>query len=429
MMLCIKNGMVVDGISAVPYKADILIDKGKVIDIGEGIGNAADQVIDADGKWVLPGLVDAHCHLREPGFEYKEDIGSGTRSAAAGGFTSVACMANTNPVVDSAAMVNYIKSMALAKGVVKVYPIAAVTKGQKGEELTEMGELKEAGAVALSDDGRPIMNSQLMRLALQYAKGLDMLIISHCEDLSLVGDGVMNEGYMSTVLGLKGITRAAEEVMVARDIILAETLDAPIHIAHVSTRGSVELIRQAKRRGVRVTCETAPHYFSATDAWVDGYDANAKVNPPLRTDDDVEAIKQGLKDGTIDIIATDHAPHHQDDKEVEYSLAANGISGFETAFSLAYTYLVETGILSMVELVQKMSKGPADILNIDAGTIGVGKPADIIVVDLDREYTVDVSKFYSKGKNSPFHGHTLKGKVIHTIVDGRIVMKDERVIV
>jgi dihydroorotase len=292
-----------------------------------------------------------------------------------------------------------------------------------------MGELKEAGAVALSDDGRPIMNSHLMRLALQYAKGLDMLIISHCEDLSLVGDGVMNEGYMSTVLGLKGITRAAEEVMVARDIILAETLDAPIHIAHVSTRGSVELIRQAKRRGVRVTCETAPHYFSATDAWVDGYDANAKVNPPLRTDDDVEAIKQGLKDGTIDIIATDHAPHHRDDKEVEYSLAANGISGFETAFSLAYTNLVETGILSMVELVQKMSKGPADILNIDAGTIGVGKPADIIVVDLDREYTVDVSKFYSKGKNSPFNGHTLKGKVIHTIVNGRVVMKDERVIV
>ncbi|MCM8899674.1 dihydroorotase [Caldicoprobacter algeriensis] len=429
MMLCIKNGMVVDGILAVPYKADILIDKGKVINIGKDIENTADEVIDAAGKWVLPGLVDAHCHLREPGFEYKEDIGSGTRSAAAGGFTSVACMANTNPVVDSAAMVNYIKSIAMAKGVVKVYPIAAVTKGQKGEELTEMGELKEAGAVALSDDGRPIMNSHLMRLALQYAKGLDMLIISHCEDLSLVGDGVMNEGYMSTVLGLKGITRAAEEVMVARDIILAETLDAPIHIAHVSTRGSVELIRQAKRRGVRVTCETAPHYFSATDAWVDGYDANAKVNPPLRTDDDVEAIKQGLKDGTIDIIATDHAPHHRDDKEVEYGLAANGISGFETAFSLAYTNLVETGILSMVELVQKMSKGPADILNIDAGTIGVGKPADIIVVDLDREYTVDVSKFYSKGKNSPFHGHTLKGKVIHTIVDGRIVMKDERVIV
>lgn len=427
-MLCIKNGVVVDGISPLPYKADILIDEGKVVGIRENVEVSVDEVIDATGKWVLPGLVDAHCHLREPGYEYKEDISSGTRSAAAGGFTSVACMANTNPVIDNAAMVNYIKSMAMAKGVVKVYPIAAVTKGQKGEELTEMGELKEAGAVALSDDGKPIMSSQLMRLALQYAKGLDMLVISHCEDLSLVGDGVMNEGYMSTMLGLKGITRAAEEVMVARDIILAETLDAPIHIAHVSTRGSVELIRQAKRRGVKVTCETAPHYFSATDAWVDGYDANTKVNPPLRTDDDVEAIKEGLKDGTIDIIATDHAPHHRDDKEVEYSLAANGISGFETAFSLAYTNLVEAGILSMVELVQKMSKRPAEILNIDAGTIQVGKFADIIVVDLDKEYTVDVSKFYSKGKNSPFHGHTLKGRVIYTIVDGRVVVKDGRVI-
>ncbi|MFS8500832.1 MAG: dihydroorotase [Caldicoprobacter sp.] len=429
MMLCIKNGTVIDGISDVPYKADILIDKGKIIHIGENMGNAADEVIDATDKWVLPGLVDSHCHLREPGFEYKEDIGSGTRSAAAGGFTSVACMANTNPVVDNAAMVNYIKSIARAKGVVKVYPVAAVTKGLEGQELTEMGELKEAGAVALSDDGRPIMNSQLMRLALQYAKGMGMLIISHCEDLSLVGDGVMNDGYMSTVLGLKGITRAAEEVMVARDIILAEVLDAPIHIAHVSTRGSVELIRQAKRRGVKVTCETAPHYFCATDEWVDGYNTNAKVNPPLRTSDDVEAVKQGLKDGTIDIIATDHAPHHRDDKEVEYSLAANGISGFETAFSLAYTHLVETGILSIQELVQKMSKRPAEILNIDAGTIQVGKPADVIVVDLHRTYTVDVSKFYSKGKNSPFNGCTLKGKVIHTIVDGKVVMKNEKVII
>jgi len=428
-MLCIKDGMVVDGISSAPYKADILIHDGKVIDIGANIGDAADEIIDAAGRWVLPGLVDAHCHLREPGFEYKEDIGSGTRSAAAGGFTSVACMANTNPVIDSAAMVNYVRAMARAKGVVKVYPIAAVTKGQQGQELTEMGELKEAGAVALSDDGRPIMDSRLMKLALQYAKGIGMLVISHCEDLSLVGDGVMNEGYMATVLGLKGITRAAEEVMVARDIILAEVLDAPVHIAHVSTRGSVELIRQAKGRGVKVTCETAPHYFSATDAWVDGYDTNAKVNPPLRTDDDVEAIKQGLRDGTIDIIATDHAPHSRDDKEVEYGLAANGISGFETAFSLAYTHLVETGILTIQELVQKMSKGPADILNIDAGTIEAGKPADIIVADLHRTYTVDVSKFYSKGKNSPFHGCTIKGKIIHTIVDGKIIMKNEKIFI
>lgn len=428
-MLCIKNGTVVDGVSATPYKADILIRDGRIAGIGENVGNGAHEIIDAAGKWVLPGLVDAHCHLREPGFEYKEDIESGTRSAAAGGFTSIACMANTNPVVDSAAMVNYIKLIAREKGAVKVYPIAAVTKGQQGQELTEMGELKKAGAIALSDDGRPIMNPKLMMLALQYASGLGMLIISHCEDLSLVGDGVMNEGYMATVLGLKGISRAAEEVMVARDIILAEVLGAPIHIAHVSTRGSVELIRQAKRRGVRVTCETAPHYFSATDALVDGYNTNAKVNPPLRTDDDVEAIKDGLKDGTIDIIATDHAPHHRDDKEVEFGMAANGISGFETAFSLAYSHLVEPGLLSMQELVQKMSRGPAGILNIDAGTIQVGKSADIIVVDIHREYTVDVSQFHSKGKNSPFHGCRLKGKVIHTIVDGKVIMKNEKIII
>jgi len=338
-------------------------------------------------------------------------------------------MPNTKPVVDNGALVRFIKMRAREEEAAKVYPIAAVTKGLNGEELTEMWELKEAGAVALSDDGRPIMNSRIMRLALQYAKGLHMLIISHCEDLELAGDGVMNEGYMSTVLGFKGISRAAEEVMVARDIILAETLDAPIHIAHVSTRGSVELIRQAKRRGVKVTCETAPHYFSATDEWVDGYDANTKVNPPLRTGDDVEAIKEGLRDGTIDIIATDHAPHHRDEKEVEYSLAASGISGFETAFSLAYTHLVEAGVISLPQLVEKMSKRPAEILNIEGGKLEVGKTADIIVVDLARVFTVDVSQFYSKGKNSPFHGHTLKGKVVHTIVDGRVIMENERITV
>ncbi len=428
-MLCIKNGLVVDGINPKPYKADILVNGSKIVEIGCELSQSSDKVIDADGKWVLPGLVDAHCHLREPGFEYKEDITSGTRSAAAGGFTSIACMPNTSPVVDNAALVQFIKKRGLEEGAAKVYPIAAVTIGLNGEELTEMWELKEAGAVALSDDGKPIMNSGMMRLALQYAKGFDILIISHCEDLELTGDGVMNEGYMSTILGFKGIPRAAEEVMVARDIILAETLDAPVHIAHVSTRGSVELIRQAKKRGVKVTCETAPHYFSATDEWVDGYDANTKVNPPLRSSDDVEAIKEGLKDGTIDIIATDHAPHHKDEKEVEYSLAANGISGFETAFSLAYTHLVEPGVISLHQLVEKMSKIPAQILRIDGGKLEAGKTADIIVADLTKEYTVDVSQFYSKGKNSPFHGHTLKGKVIHTIVDGNVVMENEKVLV
>ncbi len=428
-MLCIKNGIVVDGINPEPYKADILVDGKEIIEIASEISTVADVTIDAAGKCVLPGFVDAHCHLREPGYEYKEDIGSGTRSAAAGGFTSIACMPNTHPAVDNAALVNFIKMRALEERAAKVYPIAAVTKGLKGEELTEMWELKKAGAVALSDDGKPIMNAGIMRLALQYARGFNMLIISHCEDLQLTGDGVMNEGYMSTVLGVKGITRAAEEVMVARDIILAETLKTPVHIAHVSTRGSVELIRQAKKRGVKVTCETAPHYFSAADEWVDGYDADTKVNPPLRTADDVEAIIDGLKDGTIDIIATDHAPHHRDEKEVEYSLAASGISGFETAFSLAYTHLVEPGVISLHQLVEKMSTRPADILNIDGGRLQVGKTADITVVDPAKEYTVDVSQFHSKGKNSPFHGRTLKGKVVHTIVDGRVVMENEKILV
>lgn len=420
-MLCIHNGNIINGKGEIFHRQDLLIQDNKIIGIGNDLMNKAHEIIDASNLWVLPGLIDAHCHLREPGFEYKEDIVSGTQSAAAGGFTSIACMPNTLPAIDSAAMVEYIKLKAASEGLVRVYPIGAITKQREGKVMVEMGEMKRAGVVALSDDGDPVSNSNTMRLALEYAKQFDLLIISHCEDKDLGADGVMNEGYMSTILGLKGITPAAEEVMVARDVILSEVTKTPIHIAHVSTKRSVEIIRQAKLRGVPVTCETAPHYFAATDEWVEGYDTNTKVNPPLRTQQDVEAIKEGLKDGTIDIIATDHAPHHEDEKNVEYNLAANGISGFETAFSLSYTHLVDTGVLSLDELVEKLSTKPAKILNIRGGTLEKGKPADITIVDISKEYQVDREKFFSKGKNTPFHGKKLKGEIIYTIVDGKVV--------
>jgi len=428
-MLCIHNGKIIDGISDSYHKGDILIDNGKIVEIScSDLSHKADRVIDAEGLWVMPGFVDAHCHLREPGFEYKEDIASGTKSAAAGGFTSIACMPNTEPAIDNAAVVNFIKMKATAEGKVKVYPIGAITKGRKGKELTEMKELLDAGVIALSDDGDPVSDSRIMRLALEYVGQWGIPLISHCEDKSLVGDGVMNEGTISTILGLKGITPAAEEVMVARDVILAKITKAPLHIAHVSTKGSVEIIRKAKEIGIAVTCETAPHYFSANEKWVEGYDTNTKVNPPLRTEEDVEAIKVGLQDGTIDIIATDHAPHHRDEKEVEYTLAASGISGFETAFALGYTNLVEPKIISMVELVKKMSTIPAKIFKIDGGTLEVGKAADITIASDKDEYIIDVEKFYSKGKNSPFHGKKVKGRIVYTIVDGRVVYDNGKII-
>lgn len=425
MLLCIHNGNIIDGKGRVLLEEDILIEGNKIIKIGKDIDIGADRVIDARGLWVLPGLIDAHCHLREPGFEYKEDIASGTRSAAAGGFTSIACMPNTQPAIDNAALVEYIKLKAAAEGLVRVYPIGAITIGREGKTMVEMGEMKRAGVVALSDDGDPVSNPRIMRLALEYANQFDIPIISHSEDKSLVADGVMNEGHMSTILGLKGISRAAEEVMVARDVILAETTKSPIHIAHVSTKGSVDIIRHGKLRGVPVTCETAPHYFAATDEWVEDYDTNTKVNPPLRTNQDIEAIKEGLKDGTIDIIATDHAPHHEDEKDVEYNLAANGISGFETAFSLSYTHLVDKGILSLEELVEKLSTVPARILAIPGGSLDIEQTADITIVDISKEYMVDRNKFYSKGKNTPFHGKKLKGKVVYTILDGKLVYDKE----
>ena len=401
-------------------KRDVLVGDGRILSIGGEISASGVKVIDAEGMLVVPGLVDIHCHLREPGYEEKEDIASGTASAARGGFTSICCMANTNPVNDNAVVTEFIKRKAALAGPVHVYPIAAITKNLAGEELTEAGELAEAGAVALSDDGRCVRNAMRMRLALSYAKRFGMKIISHPEDADLVDAGLMNEGYWSTALGLPGITRAAEETMIARDCILAEIENTGVHIAHVSTRGGAEIIRQAKRRGVAVTCETAPHYIYATDEWVSGYDTNTKVNPPLRTEDDRKALIDALLDGTVDCIATDHAPHHTDDKNVEYTIAANGISGFETAFSICWTVLVKGGLMSPEAMLEKMTAAPANILGLAAGVLAEGKPADITIIDPDAEWTVDPSKFTSRGHNSPFGGRTLSGVVKCAIAGGDI---------
>lgn len=424
MKILIKGGRVIDPANKIEKVTDIYISGGLIEEIGseldpEGLDI---EVIDASGLIVAPGLIDMHTHLREPGFEYKEDIESGTNAAAMGGFTSIACMPNTNPPIDSAAMVEFILSRAKTVGKVNVYPIGCISKGQKGEELAQIGELKFAGAVAVSDDGRPVSNARLMRHAMQYSNTFDITVISHCEDLSLADGGSANEGFMATTLGLRPITPAAEEVMVARDVLMAENDGLSVHIAHISTRRSVEIIRGAKARGARVTCETCPHYFTLTDRAIDGFNTNAKMNPPLRSDDDVAAIIEGLKDGTIDVIATDHAPHHIDEKNCEFALAANGIVGLETALPLGITYLVNRGVLTMSELLTKMCVNPANILGLNKGSLAVNRPADIVIFDPEEMFTVDVNSFMSKGKNSPYDGFTLHGKVKYTIVNGAIVV-------
>ena len=426
MRILIKGGHVIDPKNHVDRVTDVYLDKGVISEVGDDINYELEglelEVIDATGKYVVPGLIDMHCHLREPGFEYKETIESGTKSAAMGGFTSIACMPNTKPVVDNAAVVTYIKERAKEVGAVHVYPIGAITKGQKGEELAEIGEMKFAGIVAVSEDGKSVENPCLMRHAMEYAAMFDTMVISHCEDMALVDGGCMNEGFMSTKLGLRGITRAAEEVVIARDIILAETTHTPVHIAHVSTRGGVELVREAKKRGVRVTCETCPHYFTLTEDAVEGYNTFAKMNPPLRTEDDVKAICEGLADGTIDAIATDHAPHHIDEKNCEFQRAANGIVGFETAFALGYTYLVKPGILSLEELIRKFTVNPAHILGLGKGTLSEDATADVMIFDTEEPFEVKTAEFQSKSKNSPYDGYRLYGKVCYTIVNGEIVV-------
>ncbi len=418
MKLLIQNGELINP-GGPCGRLDVLAEDGIILQIAEHIdADGKDEVIHAAGRAVMPGFVDMHCHLREPGQEFKETIYSGTRAAAAGGFTSVACMPNTKPVADNEAVIQFVLDKAAREGAVRVLPIAAITKGQGGRELTEMGFLREAGAVAFSDDGKPVENPRTMELALRYATNFDALIISHCEDRLLAADGVMNEGPMATKLGLPGIPAAAESLMAAREILLAGETGARVHIAHVSAAATVELIRQAKKRGVRITAETCPHYFAATDVLVEGYGTATKVNPPLRSEADRLAVIMGLADGTIDCIATDHAPHHVDDKDVEYLLAAFGISGFETAFALACTFLADQGKLPMPELVERMSLKPAAILGLDSPVLREGGRADIAIADLRQEWTVDASKFLSKGRNTPFDGWKLRGRVTDTVCAG-----------
>lgn len=420
MSLLIMNGQVIDPSQRISELKDILLDEGKIKGLfSAGKAPEADSVIDASGCYVAPGLVDMHTHLREPGFEYKETIRTGTLAAVRGGFTTVCCMPNTDPANDNISVTEFILRKVDEGGSCTVYPVAAITIGQEGETLTELEALIKAGCIAFSDDGRPVMNSLIMRRALEYSKIFDVPIISHCEDIKLSEGGVMNEGLVSTMMGLKGIPRAAEEVMVARDLSLCELTGGRLHIAHVSAEGSVKMIRDAKARGIHVTAETCPHYFTITDEAVKGYDTNCKVNPPLRTDQDVAAVKEGLKDGTIDVIATDHAPHHYDDKNREFDRAAFGISGLETALSLGLR-LVEEKVIGVEELIARMTIIPSDILGIGKGTLQKGSDADLVIIDPEREIKVDSAAFFSRGKNTPFDGWRLKGCVVKTVAKGEV---------
>ena len=420
MKLLLKGSRVIDPSQKIDGPMDILIDGGKITACAPSLKAGQDvKIIDLAGMILTPGLIDMHVHLREPGLEYKETIASGSAAAVAGGFTSVACMPNTEPVNDNRSITEFIRRKATEAGLANVYPIAAISVGSEGKQLTEFWDMKDAGAIALSDDGKPVMDAALMRRALEYAHSLDLPIIQHCEDRNLSAGGLMNEGYFSTILGLPGIPAIAEEVMIARDILIAEYTRARVHIAHISTAGAVRLIRDAKARGLKVTAETAPHYFTLTDEALQDYDTHYKVNPPLRSEKDVAAIKDGLADGTLDAIACDHAPHARTDKEVEFEYAANGISGLETSLGLSMN-LVHDSILTWPELVMKMSCNPARILNLAKGTLAPGSDADITVIHPDLKWNVDLKAFRSRGKNSPFHGREMKGRAVLTIVGSDI---------
>ncbi len=421
MSLLIQNGWVVDPKNNIDGKMDILIENGVIKEVAPSIDATADQVINAEGKTVAPGLVDLHVHFREPGLEYKEDIETGSRAAAKGGVTTVVCMPNTSPVIDNKAQVRYVMERGKEVGLVNVLTSGCITKGQNGTELAEIGSMKDAGAVAVTDDGKPVGSSVVMRKALEYAKMFDIPVFSHSEDLSLVDGGSMNEGYTATVLGIPGIPKAAESVAVSRDVLIAEEVDGRLHVCHVSTKNAIEAIRAAKARGVKVTAETAPHYFSLTEKACEGYNTNAKMNPPLRDDEDVKAVIEALADGTLDAIATDHAPHHRDEKDLEFDQASNGIVGLETSLGLGVTYLVKTGKLTLSQLIEKMSTIPAEIIKIDRGTLGVGKVADLVIFDPEQSYCVDVKNFASKGKNSPYDGFELYGKIAWTVTGGKVV--------
>jgi dihydroorotase len=420
--LLIRGGQVIDPgrFNAI---ADVLIEDGKIAAVGRNLtAPRGATTIEAKGRLVLPGFVDLHVHFREPGFEYKETIQSGAAAAVAGGFTTVCCMPNTNPVNDNQAITELILDRARAAGLANVLPIGAITKGSEGKELAEIGDLHRAGCVAISDDGRPVMNSLVMRRAMEYALAFDVPVVDHCEDLQLAEGGCMNEGLVSTELGLPGMPAAAEDVMVARNVVLAELTGARLHLAHISTEGSVRTVREAKSRGIKVTAEACPHHFTITEEVVRGFNTHAKMNPPLRTWKDVQAIKGGLRDGTIDAIATDHAPHASQEKQQGFTEAPFGIVGLETAWPLTLA-LVDEGILSLESAVEKLSTAPAKAFGLSKGTLAVGADADVVVADPQEPWEVDPAKFRSKSRNTPFAGWKVKGRIKTTIVGGRVVFE------
>ena len=420
MKLLIQSGRVIDPANNIDAQMDVLIEDGKISAVGENLKSDGAEIVDATGKLVTPGLIDIHVHLRDPGYEYKEDIVSGTRSAAAGGFTSVACMPNTKPIIDNKAVTRYIIEKAEKEGFARVFPVGSITKGLDGDCISEMGDMQEAGCVAFSDDGKPVTSSELMRCALDYSKPFETVIITHAEDLDLVGSGVMNEGFVATELGLKGIPWVAEDAATARDVMLCEFTGARLHVAHVSTRGSVEIIRAAKKRGVKVPGEATPHHFMLTEEAVRGYNTNAKMNPPLRAAEDVAAVREGLADGTLDAIATDHAPHHLDEKNVEFKVAMNGVVGLETALPLTLQ-LVSDKVLDLNRAIELLTSGPAKALNLPVGTLSVGALADVAIIDTEKEWTVAAADLTSKSKNTAFDQCKMKGAAVATILGGRLI--------
>ena len=424
MKLLIQQGRLVDPVSGIGGVMDVLVEDGKIAVLGSDIRDPEAEVLDARGLTICAGLVDMHVHLRDPGQEYKETIETGTRAAARGGFTSVACMPNTRPAIDCAEQISYVKRKAEEACGVNVWPIGAVSRGEKGEALTDFEELKQAGAVALSDDGMPVQNANLMRDALILAHRQDLTVLSHCEDADMVKNYAVNEGRVSRQLRLPGRPAIAEEIMVARDAMLAEETGAAVHICHISTAKAVAIVRRYKKKGVHITCETCPQYFSLTEDEVLEQGAMARVNPPLRTRADVEAIIEGLKDGTIDAIATDHAPHSAEEKVRLLEEAPSGMVGLETALGVTLTYLYHTKHMPLSDILRKMTLNPACILRINKGRLAIGGDADMVIFDPDEEWTVDPEQFASKGRNTPFGGHKLKGKVKYTIVGGKIVYQD-----
>ena len=420
MTLLIKNGIVVDTVSKTEKKQDIFIENELIVEMGEGIDRQADKVIDAAGNYVMPGFIDLHVHLRDPGLTYKEDIATGTAAAAAGGFTTIVAMPNTKPVSDSPEVIKYVTDKAKEVSKVNVYQVGSVTVGMAGEQMSDIEGMKAAGCIAISEDGKSVMNAQLYKEAMQVAAKNDMVVLAHCEDINMVNGGVLNADAKSQSLGFKGITNAVEDVIVARDILLAKETGAKLHLCHCSTKDSVEMVRLAKEAGLPVSAEVCPHHFTICSEDIPGDDANYKMNPPLRTREDLEALKEGLRLGIMDVIATDHAPHSAEEKAQSIVKSPFGIVGLETALALSYTELVKSGLITLADMAAKLSYNPAKVLGVDKGVLAEGKVADLVIVNTTDEYEIDVDTFLSKGKNTPFHGRKVYGKVLTTIIGGEV---------